>query len=113
MRGENAWSRYGLASLLCLEGREYERAVSGMEMGLMERAGDLSYVKEGFRVLARCSGYDVLIRVYEQLPENVVADLREGENSIACLWRELRRALHMPEEEVPHGFDFNAEGRHS
>ena len=73
MRGENAWSRYGLASLLCLEGREYERAVSGMEMGLMERAGDLSYVKEGFRVLARCSGYDALIRVYEQLPENVVA----------------------------------------
>lgn len=144
---ENAWSRYGLASLLCLEGREYERAVSGMEMGLMERAGDLSYVKEGFRVLARCSGYDALIRVYEQLPENVaaesrvvleyitalyqtgrykeayalltadgglvVADLREGENSIACLWRELRRALHMPEEEVPHVFDFNAEGRHS
>ena len=43
----------------------------------------------------------------------VVADLREGENSIVCLWRELRRALHMPEEEVPHVFDFNAEGRQS
>ena len=43
----------------------------------------------------------------------VVADLREGENSIVCLWRDLRRALLMPEEEVPHVFDFNAEGRHS
>ena len=142
---ENAWSRYGLASLLCLEGREYERAVSVMEQGLMERAGDLSYIKEGFRVLARCGGYDALIRVYEQLPEEVAsesrvvleyimalyrigsfrkayelltadgglvaADLREGENSIADLWLDLRRALNMPEEEVPHVFDFSAEIR--
>ena len=47
---ENAWSRYGLASLLCLEGREYERAVSVMEQGLMERAGD-------FLTLRKVSGF--------------------------------------------------------
>lgn len=142
---ENAWSRYGLASLLCLEGREYERAVSVMEAGLLERKEDLSYIKEGFRVLARCGGYGTLIHVYEQLPKAVAAesrvvleyimalyqtgrfkeayerltadgglvvdDLREGENSIACLWLDLRRALNLPEEEVPYVFDFNAEDR--
>lgn len=80
---ENAWSRYGLASLLCLEGRNYERAVSVMEMGLLERTGNLSY----FRVLARCGGYDAIIRVYKQLPKEVAAESRVVLEYIMALYQ--------------------------
>lgn len=139
---ENAWSRYGLAALLALEGRG-QSAVSMMEKGLMDRPDDLSYVKEGFRVLSRCGGYEALVRIYERLPQEValesrvkldyitalyqtgrlkeaydlltadggliVADLREGENSIAGLWRDLRSALGLSGEQIPYVFDFHAE----
>lgn len=142
---DNAWSCYGLASLLCLEGRDDKKAIAVMEKGILMRREDLSYVKEGFRVLLRCGGYETLVRVYEQLPECVasetrvtleyiaalshvgryreaydlltadgglvVDDFREGENSIASLWLDLRKKLNMPEEKVPHVFDFNAEAR--
>ena len=65
---------------------EYERAVSVMEQGLMERAGDL-YSAEGFRVLARCGGYDALIRVYEQLPEEVAVRVPCCLESLMALYR--------------------------
>lgn len=38
----------------------------------------------------------------------VVASLREGENSIAELWLELREKLGLPIEPVPYVFDFNS-----
>lgn len=140
---ENGCNCYGLASLLCRREDGKKEAASVMETGLLMRMADLSYIKEGFRVLNACGGYDALIRVYERLPEAVasesrvmleyinglyrtgryqeayelltadgglvVDDFREGENSIANLWMDLRKALAMQEGSVPHVFEFYAE----
>lgn len=47
-----------------------------MEEGLRMRTEDLSYLKEGFRILSLCGAWTRICRLYPSLPETMQADGR-------------------------------------
>ena len=88
---KNAWALHGLAAAYLAwaseaedgekagageaEGRK-ERAAEAMEEGLRMRTEDLSYLKEGFRILSLCGAWTRICRLYPSLPETMQADGR-------------------------------------
>ena len=55
---------------------ERSRAAEAMEEGLRMRTEDLSYLKEGFRILSLCGAWTRICRLYPSLPETMQADGR-------------------------------------
>lgn len=138
---ENAWACHAAASLYTVTG-EKEKACSAMDRGIRLRMNDLSYVKEGFRLLIMNGGYEAVDKIRQELEESIrnegrimfyyiqalagcgrdeeayrlltengglqVDDIREGEVSLAELWKTLRDRLGYEEKEVPAQFDFTA-----
>lgn len=47
-----------------------------MLRGLRMRKGDLSYAKDGFKLLRLCSCYDGIIELYGELPAEIKAESR-------------------------------------
>ena len=106
------------------------------------RKEDVSYLKEGMKLLFQCESYETLKQIYEDLSENMrnvgklkflyisalhalgedgrayelpeenggleMEDIREGEDSIAQLWTELKESVTGERGEVPYRYDFKA-----
>lgn len=123
---DNAWNAHALA---CLHLRQGNRAVSAryMEHGCALRLHDVSYQKEGLRLLLLAGDGDAVLRLIARMPaevrqdsriqydeaqalaltgkkaeafallnENgglVPDDVREGDDSLECLWKELADCL--------------------
>lgn len=119
---DNAWNAHALA---CLHLRRGNKAVSAryMEHGCALRLHDLSYQKEGLRLLLLAGDGDAILRLIARMPEEVRQDsrirydeaqalvltgkkaeafallnengglvpddVREGDDSLECMWREL------------------------
>ena len=67
---ENAWAYHGIASLYTVTGKK-EKACSAMVSGIRLRMHDLSYVKEGFRLLVINGGYEKVIEIRQELEEPI------------------------------------------
>lgn len=63
---ENPWSYHGMASLYTIT-EEKEKAIEAIHSGLRMRKKDLSYLKEGFRILSLCGGFREMIAIYRDL----------------------------------------------
>lgn len=72
---ENAWAYHGLAALYTLT-KDAKKAVPEMVRGILLQLENLSYLKEGFRILATNRGYEELIQLYGECSENLRADGR-------------------------------------
>lgn len=72
---ENPWCRHGLAAL-CLAAGEKEESIHQMKAGLMQRTGELGYVKEGFKILLAAEGYKAVISLYASLPKDMQEESR-------------------------------------
>lgn len=137
----NAWACHGLSCICMITGRKAE-ASCYISRGIELKKTEISYLKEGFKILHQCGIYDDICRIYETLgmvEKNVsrlmyyyihalhrlgqnkkayellekdggleLEDIREGEDSVAALWMELRGSLQMEKTEVPHQYNFNA-----
>lgn len=72
---ENAWARHGAAYALFCQGRT-EEAAEAMLCGMRMRKDDLSYVKDGFKLLRLCNSHAGIIALYEELPETIRTESR-------------------------------------
>lgn len=138
---QNPWAAHGCASALLVSEKKDE-AAEWMEKGIQMRKNDLSYLKDGFKLLLESAAFSVLCHLYEQLEEKeqkndrlklsyicalhalgederayhlleedgglFVADIREGEDSVAQLWSELYEAVFGKKGKVPKRYDFKA-----
>lgn len=136
---ENPWALHGLACATRLDGR-LNKSIAYMEKGIGWMKTDCSYLKEGFRLLHLCGGFETIIRLYDRLApkeqeiprvkfycinawhrlgqhqkamdlleENGgldMEDLREGEDSITQLWKELHTSLYGDPGTIPHRYHF-------
>ncbi len=73
--GENPWTLHGLVSACLIDGKK-ERATKLMVRGTVMMKENLSYVKEGFRLLLMAEGYEEVVRLYQELPGGVKQDRR-------------------------------------
>lgn len=140
---KNVWALHGLAWLLYESGSGKD-AAEKMSEGIAGRAEDLSYVKDGFRLLSLCRAWERLLTCWEILPDRVQEearmrffrvralletgrareaeelfldgdgsyvipdDVREGEDSVGKLWKDLQKALGREAGDVPAELDFAA-----
>lgn len=63
---KNAWALHGLACLELARGRR-EKAVHYMRKGMKLRKKELSYMKEGFKLLIACEAYEEVCAFYEKM----------------------------------------------
>ena len=90
---ETAWACHALASLCLLEDRNSE-AADWMIRGIRMRPEDLSYVKEGMRILLTVKGYAGILELYPALPEEIRQESRVTFDYYAALggagrWQEV------------------------
>lgn len=138
---ENAWAWHGMASAAIMNGKK-KKARKAMTRGIRLRKEDLSYLKEGFRILTLAEGYQEICSLYGKSGAHFmqdgrlrfyyiqalhrtgkseearmllnadggleVNDIREGEQSLGELWRELERAAGEEPQSVPYRFDFQS-----
>lgn len=71
----NPWACHGLAAA-ALGLKEESAAVEAMGMGIRMRREDLSYLKEGFRILALGHGFAEILELYQQLSPEMQANDR-------------------------------------
>lgn len=150
---ENPWARHGLACEKLQNVREgiqdettekkwKNGAAEDILRGMRMVPEDVSYLKEGFRILSYCGCYETLCDFYETLTQehkNIgklrflyisalhhlgrdeqaytileenggleIEDIREGEDSIGELFRELSYALTGEKRSVPHKYNFKS-----
>ena len=72
---ENAWALHGLACVKAFQGKN-KKAVRYISKGIKLQKSELSYLKEGFKLLIRCEGYDNLINIYKDLSSQMQSDSR-------------------------------------
>ena len=72
---ENAWAYHGLACLELQTGAK-EGAASLMQKGMALRGNDVSYMKEGFRLLDICGEYARILEWYGRLEEELRRESR-------------------------------------
>ncbi len=63
---KNAWAYHGMASAAVMRG-ENKKAGQAMEKGICLRGEDLSYLKEGFRILQMSGRYGKICRLYDSM----------------------------------------------
>ena len=138
---ENPWAAHGTATA-CMMQDAKEPAALWIARGIAMRKEDVSYLKEGMKLLFQCESYETLKQIYEELNETMrnvgklkflyisalhalgedgrayelleenggleMEDIREGEDSIAQLWTELKESVTGERGEVPYRYDFKA-----
>lgn len=72
---ENPWTYQGAASVYTVSG-EGEQAKKAVSAGIQLRKEDLSYVKDGFRLLDLNRGYKEILKLYEELGEKLQKESR-------------------------------------
>lgn len=72
---ESAWAYHGLASVLFTMDQK-EQAVEAILKGIKMRDYDVSYVKDGFRILLLSEVYDRIVEIFPLLPENTASNSR-------------------------------------
>lgn len=72
---ENPWALHALA-VLEIQNENYGQAVSYITLGYSYVKTDLSYLKETWKLLLICCAYDVLIELYESLPDKMAGESR-------------------------------------
>lgn len=72
---ESPWAWHGLASVLLITG-DMEGSGDAMKSGIALRGHDLSYVKEGLRILLTAKRYETVVDIYGGLPEEIQRDSR-------------------------------------
>ena len=72
---KNAWAYHGMASAAVMRGRN-KKARKAMRKGIAMRERDLSYLKEGFRILQMSGGYEEICRLYSGLKRRFQKDGR-------------------------------------
>nr|WP_307991828.1 DUF5107 domain-containing protein [uncultured Niameybacter sp.] len=65
---ENGWAYHGLASVYVLL-NEREQAIQMLVKGIQMCKDDLSYVKDGLRILTMCEGYKEILELYDLLSD--------------------------------------------
>lgn len=63
---ENPWAYHGVASVYTVL-EEKEEAKKAIRSGILLRSQDLSYLKEGFRILSLCEGAKEILELYQGL----------------------------------------------
>ncbi len=63
---ENPWAAHGMASA-CLMRQDKNQAARWIARGIPMKKEDVSYLKEGLRLLLQCGSYDLLRKSYEEL----------------------------------------------
>lgn len=71
----NPWAAHALA-VCCEKNGKRAQAVDDIKRAMEERLWDLSFVKEGFRLMLQLSAYDEIIEYYMKLDENMQAEGR-------------------------------------
>lgn len=65
---KNAWALHGLAALEQMQGKK-QKAIRHIIKGMKLQKKELSYVKEGFKILTACEGYEELCEFYSKIDE--------------------------------------------
>ena len=135
----NPWACHGLSSIYLMNGKK-QKAVMWILQGLKLEQEDVSYLKEGFKLLHLCKAYKEIINCFEVLKKEEISrlrfyyisakyhlgdyeeakellekdgglemeDLREGEDSLEQLWKQIDKAIRGEEREVPYKYSFQA-----
>lgn len=72
---ENPWALHAL-SVLALKESDMDKAADFIIKGLFYQKLDLSYLKEGFKILLITKEYNKLLEIYETLPEEMKTESR-------------------------------------
>lgn len=83
---ENAWAYHALASVYVII-KERKKAIDMIQKGIKMRKKDLSYIKEGFRILSICEGYQEMLQIYESLELEIQKESRIRFYSILALYK--------------------------
>lgn len=86
---ENPWACHGLGVLAMQKERSAE-AAEWLEKGIGMRKEDLSYVKEGLRLILKTKEYRRVIRICEELPEKTRTESRVVFDYLTALSHEGR-----------------------
>ena len=81
----NPWAEHGLAIVCWRKGSTTEMAVR-LSRGVRENSGDLSYVKDAFRMLLCAKAYAPLLELHAQLPEQICAEHRVHYDYLTALF---------------------------
>lgn len=72
---KNAWALHGLACIELLQNKK-KKAVRHIMKGMKLQKAELSYIKEGFKMLISCEAYEELLRFYYKLSEEMQEESR-------------------------------------
>ncbi len=138
---ESAWALHGLGCVKLIQ-NDKDQAGNYILQGMTFKRKELSYLKEGFRILLLSKKYEELCRFYRKLDKEeqedgrlkmgytqalhglkqekkaldlledngglVPDDIREGEDALGEIWKELYRSVYKKEGKLPHKFNFQA-----
>lgn len=138
---ESAWAFHGLSCVKLMQ-NEKDQAGRYILQGMAFERKELSYLKEGFRILLLAEKYEELSRFYRKLDKEeqedsrlklgyvqalhglkqdkkaldlleskgglIPEDIREGEDSLGKVWKELYKSVYKKEGKLPHKFNFQA-----
>lgn len=83
---ENPWALHAL-SVLSLKNENKQEATNYILKGLFYKKSDLSYLKEGFKILLTAEAYNDLLEMYNTLPEDLKQESRIYFDYIVALSR--------------------------
>ena len=69
------WAYHAIASVYVIM-EEYHTAIQMITKGIQMHEKDLSYVKDGFRILSICKGYEAMITLYKSLDKALQEESR-------------------------------------
>ena len=97
---KNAWALHGLACLEKQQGKN-QKAVKHMLKGMKLQRKELSYMKEGFRLILACGGFEELCAFYKEMSEKLQKDSRLKFDYVQALegLGEARKAYELLEED--------------
>ncbi|MEG1381474.1 MAG: DUF5107 domain-containing protein [Ruthenibacterium sp.] len=72
---QNAWTLHAMAAMAVREGHT-DTAISYIKQGILLCKNDISYVKEGYRILARANGFAAMAELAAVLPQDVANEPR-------------------------------------
>ena len=138
---ESAWAFHGLSCVKLMQ-NEKDQAGRYILQGMAFERKELSYLKEGFRILLLAEKYEELSHFYRKLDKEeqedsrlklgyvqalhglkqdkkaldlleskgglIPEDIREGEDSLGKVWKELYKSVYKKEGKLPHKFNFQA-----